>query len=706
MVSRMPKRGAMALIAAACAGFAAMPGAAYATCDGLSPPSGVPARPARPVTAGDLLGLRDIGQPDGSMFGEPSPLGISPDGRWAAFILNRAEPATNSYCRALVVIDLAHPAVSRVIDRGGELVTEKTLARGLVVDVGFPAIVTPVWSPDGRWIAYLRCDHGLTQVWRARIDASAGEQVTHAPVDVEVFAWSADSARLVYVAQPGQITERATIGHESLTGWRYDNRFAPNYGMHPLVPDTPREAVSVAPDGSDPRPATSSEQALVAMSDPASAPSTLWAAARDGRRAVTEPRDADPLGSMRLVVLGRDGERAVCTAAACDGGFTGLWWDANGRDLLFLRREGWANGEMGLYRWTPGEGTTPHRVLQTGDVLLGCVMVSEGLLCTGENATRPRHLVIIDPATGAMHTVYDPNPEFRNIALGTVERLRWTNNLGLPAWGDLVLPPGIKPHSKLPMVVVQYHSDGFLRGGTGDEYPIYAFAARGIAVLSVERTPFVAQGKPGVHSYADVNAINMKDWAERRSLLSSVETGVKLVIARGIADPARIGITGLSDGSSTARFALINSDMFAAAAISTCCIEPQSTGIYGGPAYAEATVAMGFPLGGRDDPDFWRPYSMALNANKMNRPLLMQLADEETLLGLQTYTALRNAGQPVEIYVFPDEHHIKWQPAHRAAIYERNLDWFGFWLQGKEDADPAKAGQYRDWEAMRAHLKG
>ena len=56
------------------------------------------------------------------------------------------------------------------------------------------------------------------------------------------------------------------------------------------------------------------------------------------------------------------------------------------------------------------------------------------------------------------------------------------------------------------------------------------------------------------------------------------------------------------------------------------------------------------------------------------------------------------------MYVFPDETHNKWQPAHRKAIYQRNLDWFGFWLQGKVDPDPTKTSQYERWQAMKAAL--
>src|SRR3546814_6203526 len=89
----------------------------------------------------------------------------------------------------------------------------------------------------------------------------------------------------------------------------------------------------------------------------------------------------------------------------------------------------------------------------------------------------------------------DPNPEFASLRLGTVERLTWRNNLGLPAWGDLVLPPDRTPGEKLPLIIVQYHSDGFLRGGTGDEYPIFPLAARGFAVLSIENPPTIAQDR-------------------------------------------------------------------------------------------------------------------------------------------------------------------------------------------------------------------
>src|SRR3546814_8854554 len=43
--------------------------------------------------------------------------------------------------------------------------------------IGTAAPVTPRWEPAGRWIAYLKREHGLTQVWRVDVGTGAASQV-------------------------------------------------------------------------------------------------------------------------------------------------------------------------------------------------------------------------------------------------------------------------------------------------------------------------------------------------------------------------------------------------------------------------------------------------------------------------------------------------------------------------------------------------
>jgi hypothetical protein len=41
------------------------------------------------------------------------------------------------------------------------------------------------------------------------------------------------------------------------------------------------------------------------------------------------------------------------------------------------------------------------------------------------------------------------------------------------------------------------------------------------------------------------------------------------------------------------------------------------------------------------------------------------------------------------------------QPKHRLEIYERNVDWFLFWLKDEEDPDPAKSDQFARWRKLK-----
>jgi dipeptidyl aminopeptidase/acylaminoacyl peptidase len=204
-------------------------------------------------------------------------------------------------------------------------------------------------------------------------------------------------------------------------------------------------------------------------------------------------------------------------------------------------------------------------------------------------------------------------------------------------------------------------------------------------VLSLQQ-PGTYAAIRGARTYEEANKINLEHADERRSLFSSVTRGVKVAISMGVADPKRIGITGLSDGTTTAQWALIHSNVFSAAAMSSCCMDPSVT-FLGGLAWAKSSLGNGYPPETGRDQHVWRQLALSTNASRLHTPLLMQLSDDEYLGGLSTYEAFREEGIPEELYIFPGEHHVKWQPAHRLAIYQRNIEWFQRWL--KPDRLPA-----------------
>src|SRR5438045_439721 len=109
----------------------------------------------------------------------------------------------------------------------------------------------------------------------------------------------------------------------------------------------------------------------------------------------------------------------------------------------------------------------------------------------------------------------------------------------------------------------------------------------------------------------------------------------------------------------------------------------------------------GLKLPAGDSTARWQKISAALNAERILTPLLINTADAEYVSDMQLVTTLRELKKPVEMFIYPEERHIKNQPKHRYEIYERNVDWMRFWLKDEEDPDPAKAEQYKRWRELR-----
>jgi hypothetical protein len=101
----------------------------------------------------------------------------------------------------------------------------------------------------------------------------------------------------------------------------------------------------------------------------------------------------------------------------------------------------------------------------------------------------------------------------------------------------------------------------------------------------------------------------------------------------------------------------------------------------------------------------WKMVSAALNSESFHAPVLLQLPEQEARRIPELYARLTEGTTPAELYAYPDEDHLKIQPRHRLAAYQRNLDWFRYWLQDYSDPDPAKEPQFARWDRLRERWK-
>jgi dipeptidyl aminopeptidase/acylaminoacyl peptidase len=652
-------------------------------------------------TTDDQVTLIDLGRDPARAAG--SVFTLSPDRRHLATITRAANPQTNSHCLRLMVVPIDGPGSPRQVDVGGEFNNADFSLRGFsVVKAGWERDNPALWSPDGSRIAFLKRVAGSTQAWIADpTGQTSARQVSFLSIDVDRLAWSEDGLGLVLTTRPDIHRRAEEIAREAPRGFLYDDRFNPQVADRPIptgLISSEYSFVSLS-DGSI-RTASRAEVELLEPPKPkaASEDTSGHAVSVSGHSAWLERKIPGGLGSPRkLVVALKTGESRVCDREECEG-VQDLWWSDEGETLFGLQVTGWANNEMAFFRWDMADDQ-PRQILSTRDAFASCVLSGDEFICGREGAAQPRRIVAINVETGRERIIFDPNASLAKKNWGRVQRLLVRSSFGAESFADLVLPPDHKPGEKHPLVVVQYTSQGFLRGGTGDEVPIHPLANRGFAVLSFSR-PEILPDQMSAKNNIELMQNGRKDWLDRRHVQSALEEAVRLAIDNGTVDPERIGISGFSDGTVTTQWALINSNLFDVASIGSCCEDMNFYAVIPGPRFTKQLQDSGMRLFEPGIEDLWRPVSLLLNVERVNVPILIQNTDSEYKGGLDVLATYRHYGRPIELHVFENETHVKWQPAHREAIYERNVEWFEFWLMNKVNCAADRAPQYERWKAM------
>lgn len=327
-------------------------------------------------------------------------------------------------------------------------------------------------------------------------------------------------------------------------------------------------------------------------------------------------------------------------------------------------------------------------------------------VCISQSMTSPPELVRFDPRQGGIVPVESLAPRHAAIAPLKVVPRTWTNRHGYVASGFVVYPRHYRVGRKYPAILVTHGSDAdetFVNEGFQWEYPVQAWAEKGYVVI--------AMNEPAASGSKDIQAA-LAQWGGSKpgplpikrvqdliwiNDVLSFEDAIKELAAEGLVDADRVGIAGYSFGSQTVNVTMTQSKMFRAASSGDGgYLEPHGyfvatrsyRQIFGGSPFDPAAV-----------PNYQR-LSPTFRAAKAAGPVLQQVASGSASQ-LALHVALREAGVPSELVYYPNESHLFHQPKHRLAAMRENIDWFDFWLLGKEDPDPAKARQYRRWQAMR-----
>jgi dipeptidyl aminopeptidase/acylaminoacyl peptidase len=661
--------------------------------------SGSSAGSLRTITSLDLLNIRQV-------YG----VSISPDGTSVAFVVGQADYRSNSYRSGLFLADAVSHETPKCLGSAGTPHWD-------AIHQWIPE--SPQWSVNSSSLTYrmrMRATDSW-QVWGWDRKSDRLSQLTRVPGDVLSYRRNDAVGKLILkVRRPADPRAAEQI---EMQGIHYDDRFLPWQGVPVILASLSEQARIVETwvhdfdTGSDRKATAEEEEALqpslgglqqVFDADrPASSSGCQVERAQlspDGHTVafVCFEEDSNGTGIFSWnLFLGDLRTRSVRQVTSDVYIVTDYWWSSDGSSLYYVANQG--DGRSDTIYSTDVNAVGVKAVFKDSAFLrqFSADSAGEHIACTRETNLVPAQIAIIDTQRNELRTLVDLNPEFADLRLSPAERIAGINAYGEEWFGHVIKPAGYQPGRKYPLVVTTYRSgDYFLLGASGNENPIQLYAANGFVVLSFDMGRLRSRR---AHDFPN----RLLDW---KSPTESISEAIDMLAKSGVIDPERVGITGFSHGAEIVEYAIAHTSRFRAAVLSGPAARDPYFYYMGATTWHETFESWG--LGGWPEgaaKSNWKQLAASLNADRIQTPLLVNASDSEYIASLSLYTSLQQLKKPVDMFVYAYELHIKNQPSHRYEIYERNLDWFRFWLKDEEDPSPDKASQYKYWRELREEAK-
>jgi dipeptidyl aminopeptidase/acylaminoacyl peptidase len=314
-------------------------------------------------------------------------------------------------------------------------------------------------------------------------------------------------------------------------------------------------------------------------------------------------------------------------------------------------------------------------------IALGSTTADEQrILITANSDTEPGETYLFDRATKALTLQYRIREKLPRAALAPMKPVSYSSSDGLTIPAYLTLPVGV-PAKGLPAIVLP-HGGPWGRDQWGYSGLPQFYANRGYAVLQMNFRGSTGYGKKFL------NAGN-KQWGQL--MQDDITWGVKYLVASGIADPKRIGITGGSYGGyATLAGVAFTPDLYAAA---VSIVGPSNliTLLDSIPPYWEAARKIFFVrLGDPRNPEgrkLLEQQSPLNSASKIKTPLLVAQGANDPRVkkaeSEQIVIALRDRGFPVEYILAPDEGHGFARPVNNMALFAEAEKFFAGHIGGR-----------------------
>lgn len=295
---------------------------------------------------------------------------------------------------------------------------------------------------------------------------------------------------------------------------------------------------------------------------------------------------------------------------------------------------------------------------------------------------QPGELWGLDVESGRTRQVSSINGDLARYALGEARIIRWTSARGEPLAGALLLPPGHRSGTRLPLVVWVYGGElgsrrvgSFGFWGSAPALNMHVLATRGYAVLYPD-----APLRPGKLT---------------EDLVGTVLPGVDAAVEQGYADPERLAIMGQSFGALNTLALLTRTDRFKAAVITAAVSHPDLFAEY----LSGRSTGYWEKGQGAMEGDIWERHeryfenSPLFDFPEIETPLLIGQGDRDGDLAPVNaiFAALERLGKSVELRIYRGEDHVITRDANVLDFWRRRLEFLARHLDLEVDAAGAES---------------
>jgi len=672
---------------------------AILSCSALFALSGLAQTPTAPAKR--LISLDDLAK-----FARVGGPVISPDGAWMLYSVSRID-AKEDKNHSDLWMERWDGTENRQITFGKEGASR------------------PEFSPDGKYISFLSSRAGKakgTQLWVLNRMGGEPEQFTEITgFEIENYAWSPDSKRLLFTLQPKSepdaeegkppappkpiVIDRYHF-KQDVEGYIRDDQWSALYlydiaakKLEKLTADKSVDELNAewSPDGAwiayvsnhdqDPDRSYNRDVFLVGTQPDAQGKYGLTAKklttfeGQDGGKLAWSPDSksiAYTQGVAPKLALYSQSRAAVVTlegkitypASKFDRAVSQPCYLPDGK-LLYL-----ASDDRSEY---PAEvdltGDSAHRLLAEPGVTMGITCVgSQVAVIHSDDLHSPEIYALEGSNLRKLTSVNDAL--LAELTLVPTEDFTAKSKDGTEVHGLLTKPVGYKAGDKVPTIL-------FIHGGPNGQdahsfdFQRQWFAAHGYAEMNVNYRGSSGRGQ----AYSSAIAA---DWGhlEVEDLLGAVDEVVKM----GVADPAKLGLGGWSYGGILTDYTSASTDRFKGAISGAGMAMPFS--FYGVDEYVlQYDYELGVPWKNRDlyikmsyplleaDKRMHTPTLYMGGTNDFNVPLIG---------GEQMYQTLRALHIPTELVVYPGQFHGFTRPSFIKDRYERWMAWYDHYVAGKD----------------------